>query len=472
MKQIGKLGRFLGPLVFRTNQNVPADIPVQHNQPKPSTSQQGRILPSELQQPRVVDQHNFPQAPVESVGPSRRPIHSPMVEREIQTEQPEVMEQGVQADIPAAPVSHPIPLMEDQGTQTDPLPAPPRAIKPFNFSVGGDIGGGGRFPPRYGSGGGENPGDQPPDKPPLALKLLAIVGGYSIYQWGLYQFEPALEEEIEALEKEQQYPISKAPQGRPMLAMWQARGKNLVRRGSVLVGGIFAGGDLFRRALNVTIVPGLRQIVRALIPNWVKIPAIFGTVARWAVAPIARVGLFLLSPVARLSLYGVGLTSAFGLVRGFFGEDIVGALAPLVTPMVQTAQSFFAMPAGASFTEFFIEKNIKVFISTFMFGGIAVHFQGLFFGDKRFLSCILVSFFSVSIFLVLNDHIYLSIFVRNLLATYPKIQGCLESPLGFVSVVVGGGTILQSARFPAIVNFFFATMLYISGIWQDALFPK
>lgn len=47
MKQIGKLGRFLGPLVFRTNQNVPADIPVQHNQPQPITSQQGRILPSE-----------------------------------------------------------------------------------------------------------------------------------------------------------------------------------------------------------------------------------------------------------------------------------------------------------------------------------------------------------------------------------------------------------------------------------------
>ena len=139
MKQIGKLGRFLGPLVFRTNQNVPTDLPVQHNQPRPSTSQQGRILPSELQQPRVVDQHNFPQASVESVGPSRRPIHSPMVEREIQ---PEVMEQGVQADIPAAPVSHPIPLMEDQGTQTGPGIVSPRPVRPLHFPSGDDRGGG------------------------------------------------------------------------------------------------------------------------------------------------------------------------------------------------------------------------------------------------------------------------------------------------------------------------------------------
>ena len=107
-----------------------------------------------------------------------------------------------------------------------------------------------------------------------------------------------------------------------------------------------------------------------------------------------------------------------------------------------------------------------------MFGGITAHFQGLFLGDKKFWSCVLVSGFSISIFVVLNDHIYLSIFVRNLLAIYPKIQGLSQHPLGFVCVVLGSGTILQSARFPGIVNFFYAGMLYVSGIWQDALFPK
>lgn len=130
------------------------------------------------------------------------------------------------------------------------------------------------------------------------------------------------------------------------------------------------------------------------------------------------------------------------------------------------------MPSGASFTGVFIEKNIKVFMSTFMFGGITVHFRGLFLGDKKFWSCVLVSSFSISLFVVLNDHKFIGLFVQNLLAIYPKIQGLSQHPLGFVCVVLGSGTILQSARFSPVVNFFYAGMLYVSGIWQDALFPK
>lgn len=280
----------------------------------PSTS---RVFGPSVGPQNVAREYQFPQAPIENVGGPSRPIQTPRL----------TVDQGVQTDPPPPP-----PEMVSQGTQTDPPVVPPRTIKPFNFSVGGDIGGG-----RYGSGGGSNQGDQPPNKPNLGLLILALVGGYSLYSWALSQLHPVLEQEIEKLERElveeskpepveqpepepvEQQALLRQPKGRPLLG-------ELLRKGNVLVGGVFAGGDLFRRALNLTIVPGLQQIVGALIPNWVKLPAMFGTVARGALWPLARVGLFLLSPVSKLSLYGATLTGAWGLIRGFVGEDVVGAL--------------------------------------------------------------------------------------------------------------------------------------------------
>lgn len=351
----------------------------------------------------------------------------------------------------------------------------------------------GRLPPRYGSGGGYNQGDQPQNKPPLGLVILALVGGYSIYQWGLSQLGPILEEEIVKLEEEQallqepkppepkeqeeggeaaeQRPLQRQQKGRPMLAVWRARSWSILKKGGILVGSLLSGENLFRRALNATILPNLRQIVGALMPD---AKCACRNIALAPLMPIGRSVLALLAPLSRLSTYGaifVGIVQACkGLCKGLIGGEIVEAVAPLVEPMAQTVQGFFAM--GASFTEFFIEKNIKVFIATFMFGGITVHFQGLFLGDKKFWSYVLVSSFSISIFLILGDHIYLSLFVQNLFTIYPKIKGLIEHPLGFVSVVFGGGTVIQSARFPLIVNVFYARMLYVSGIWQDALFPK
>lgn len=292
----------------------------------------------------------------------------------------------------------------------------------------------------------------------MGLVILAFVGGYSIYQWGLSQLDPTLEEEAllqelkppEPKEQEEggaeQRPLQRQQKGRPMLAVWQARGKNLVQRGSVLVGGVLAGGDLFRRALNVTIGHGLRQIVRAFIPNWdalvAKIPAIFGTVARWAMAPIVWVGLFFLNPVSRLSLFLVSLKWLWS-----FGSGLIGgggeALLPLVEPMVQTAQSFFAMPAGCSFTVHFVEKNLKILTASFLFGGITLHFKGLFVEEKQFFACVWVSCFTISILVVLNDHSYLIFFIQKIFLKFPKIQGLIEEPLGFVSIVFGSGVLLQ-----------------------------
>lgn len=254
-----------------------------------------------------------------------------------------------------------------------------------------------------------------------------------------------------------------------MLAVWRARSGNILRNGGVLVGSFFGGENLFHRALNVTILPALRRIGGGLMPN---VPGIVRTIVLAPLRPIANACLTVLSPFSKVSLFGAMVSGAWGLAKGFFGGDVVDALVPLVEPMVQTVQGFFAMPAGASLTEFFLAKNIKVFIATFMFGGITLKFKTLFFGEEKFWSCILVSCLSVSIYIVLQDKYYLFVLVRSVLTQYPKIQQLVEQPLGFVSIVFGGGTIIQSARFPFIVNFVYGLLLYISGIWQDVLFRK
>ena len=82
------------------------------------------------------------------------------------------------------------------------------------------------------------------------------------------------------------------------------------------------------------------------------------------------------------------------------------ALVPVIEPLGQMVQDCFAMPAGATFTEYFLEKNIKVLTTSFMFGEISMNFQELFIGNRRFRACLLVSFYSISIFLILMDHKY------------------------------------------------------------------
>ena len=434
--------------------------------PLPQQPNPSRVIGPEVRPRNVPAEYQFPQAPVEPVevvvgGPSQ-PIP------------PQMVDQGVQTDPPDPP------QLVSQGTQTDPPVVPPRAVKYFS-------GGGGRRPPGYGSGGGENPGDPPPNRN-WGFISLALVGGYAAYQWGLSQFLVELERVITQMEKKQALPeVPKAPpgeepepmpaelqgpkqglpqqKGRPMLAEWGARSGNILRNGGVLVGSFFGGENLFRRALNVTILPALRRIV----PN---VPGIVRTIVLAPLRRIANACLAVLSPFSQVSLFGALASGAWGLAKGFFGGDVVDALVPLVEPMVQTVQGFFAMPAGASLTEFFLAKNIKVFIATFMFGGITLKFKTLFFEEEKFWSCILVSCLSVSLYIVLQDRYYLFVLVRSVLTQYPKIQQLVEQPLGFVSIVFGGGTIIQSARFPFIVNFVYGLLLYISGIWQDVLFRK
>lgn len=470
----------MGPLVFRTNQNVPADIPVQNNQPQPSTSQQGRILPSELQQPRVVDQHNFPQAPVESVGPSRRPIHSPMVEREIQTEQPEVREQGVQADIPAAPVSHPIPRMEDQGTQTRPGIVPPRPVRPLHFPSGGDIGGG--YPPRFPpGGGGEDNSGQPSNRILFYLVVLSVC--YTGYRWALVQFQTEIETELNRLEEEREKDIGPedeanggsasnvlAPKNpRPVFAVWRARSLRGLWEGGLLVGSVLGGSGTFRRAFNLIALPRLQRLVGAYVPRFARM------VLSPLVTMVGKFGLWAFrafSPVTNIICFFLTLDGLKRLFLLFGSSEWVEPLIPVITSTSTTIQNFFATPTGVSVQVSFLEKTVKVVCATLFFGGILNQFFIFFKKDNnKFLSLILISGFGFSIFIILNDHRFVILFVQNMVCRFPWIQNLAEQPLGQVSLLFGSGVLIQSARlrFPLLVNYFFILLLYVSGVYRSIL---
>lgn len=478
MKQISKLGRFLGPLVFRTNQNVPPDRPVEHNQPKPSTSQQGRIVPSEGQQPRVVDQHNFPQAPVESVAPSPRPIHSPMVEREIQTEPPEIMEQGVQADIPPEPESHPIPWMEDQGTQTGPGVVPPRPVRPFHFLSGGDRGGG--YPPRFppGGGGEDNSGQPSNWYNPILFYLFGLSVCYAGYQWFLLKLQAEIETQLDRLEEERKKDIEPedtatanahspsnvlAPKNpRLMFEVWRARSWQVLKQGGLVFASLFAGANTFQRAFGAIILPRLEQMVRALnIPNLVQA----------AVGPllirIGRAFLFILSPASMVCFFLWLTRNAIG----FLGGNI-SSLIPLAQPIVDVSQSFFSTPKGVSMSVSFLEKTLKVVSCTFLFGSLTIQFKLIFTSKNKVFCCVLISFLGSFIYCILNDHQYVCLLVQNLLQHQPQLLKIMEHPLGLSSILFGSGAFIQCFRFPWVVNFFYISLLYVSALWQEALFAN
>lgn len=166
-------------------------------------------------------------------------------------------------------------------------------------------------------------------------------------------------------------------EGRSVVDVWQARRLKAFKQGGLLVGSFFAGENLFRRALNATILPGLQRIVRALVPNFLRV--FLGPMVS------ARVGLVLFASLSRLACFFVFRQYSLGFVG-------------------HCHQGFLASPPGVSISVGFLEKNIKVFSCTLLLGGLSIHFKPLFQNNNKVVSALWVSFFSISIFLVLNDY--------------------------------------------------------------------
>ena len=85
---------------------------------------------------------------------------------------------------------------------------------------------------------------------------------------------------------------------------------------------------------------------------------------------------------------------------------------------------FFATPRGVSIAAGFLEKNIKVVTCSLLFGGCYVQFVLFFKKDSQKLrSLFFCSLYDISIFLILNDHKFISFFVQNLIPAVPSVTG-------------------------------------------------
>lgn len=234
--------------------------------------------------------------------------------------------------------------------------------------------------------------------------------------------------------------------------MWQA-----LKQGGLVLASLFAGANTFQRAFGAIILPHLEQMVRALnIPNLVQA----------AVGPllirIARAFLFILSPASMVCFFLWLTRNAIG----FLGGDM-SSLIPLAQPIVDVSQSFFSTPSGVSMSVSFLEKTLKVVSCTFLFGSCTIQFKLIFTSKNKVFCCVLISFLGSFIYFILNDHQYVCLLVQNLLQ--PQLLKMMEHPLGLSSILFGSGAFIQCFRFPWVVNFFYISLLYISGLWQEAL---
>ena len=144
---------------------------------------------------------------------------------------------------------------------------------------------------------------------------------------------------------------------------------------------------------------------------------------------------------------------------------------PFLDSIVYTMQGFFATPRGVSVAASFLEKNVKVLSCTLLFGGICSNFL-LFFqeDDRRVQSLIYCSLFGISVYIILNDHKFVGILVQNLIQTFPSIQPFAQSPSGQACLLFGSSLFVQqTVGFSQIVTFFYAWLLYSSGLYSYIL---
>ena len=362
--------------------------------------------------------------------------------------------------------------MEDQGTQTGPGIVPP--VRPLHFPSGGNIGGG--YPPRFPpGGGGEDSSGQPSNwYNPILFYIFGLSVCYAGYQWFLLKLQAEIETQLDRLEEERNEKEQKtdiepedtananapsnglAPKNsRLMFEVWRARSWQALKQGGLVFASLFAGANTFQRAFGAIILPRLEQMVRALnIPNLVQA----------AVGPllirIARAFLFILSPASMVCFFLWLTRNAIG----FLGGDI-SSLIPLAQPIVDVSQSFFSTPSGVSMSVSFLEKTLKVVSCTFLFGSCTIKFKLIFTSKNKVFCCVLISFLGSFIYFILNDHQYVCFLVQNLLQ--PQLLKIMEHPLGLSSILFGSWHREAMFRFPWVVNFFYISLLYVSGLWQD-----
>ena len=251
----------------------------------------------------VVNERDIPTIPTEDFGsprgrrpaaddfrptvqPQERPPHSYPLE-----DVPEAVEANPYPHKPANPLS-----MHrwygpsvGRGPQSHPV-APEGPEEPLDD--GGGWGNGGQPPPlwRYnpsGAGGPHPPGDSAGS---WSFVFLGLVTSYFIYQWFFQQFQMKVERLLNQFEevknsKEGVKETASTPEtiraamvppqrGGARVSILKTRFYDVLQGCGLLVGGILAGGGLARRAIEVTVMPAVRQIGEAVVPALAR--SIFG----------------------------------------------------------------------------------------------------------------------------------------------------------------------------------------------------
>ena len=420
----------------------------------------------------VVEERNIPNIPVESVGP-----------RTFSEDWAPIVEYGPKSHPLASPPleasTRTIALSEGWGSSAGKGPRSFPPVEPPSLENMADSynmaeywsppsDGGGFGPPRDGSGGTPPPSSGPEPKPPNNRFFFLLAGfsiSYAIFLW--FQEELQKETENQLGELEQAHLLAKTEvkpkEGLALAALRQVQGFG--RGGLLLLGGLVSGRDTFIRAFHLIALRPLRQVARALVPSFLR--AVLGPF----LGMIARFGLVALPPISRILCFFVSLDFLKRLFFIFVNPELVEPLVPFLDSIVYTMQGFFATPRGVSVAASFLEKNVKVLSCTLLFGGICSNFL-LFFqeDDRRVQSLIYCSLFGISVYIILNNHKFVGILVQNLIQTFPSIQPFAQNPSGQACLLFGSSLFVQqTVGFSQIVTFFYAWLLYSSGLYSYIL---
>ena len=438
----------------------------------------------------VVVERNIPNIPVESVGPRPRTFSEDWV---------------LKVEREPSPTSHPIdnssielPRVSEDRFQASEFwecsaSATPRSFQPveppsledmadgYNLAeyLGPPPSDGG--PPRYGgqpprSGGGGPPSNSGPEPKPSDNNrfffLLAVFSiSYAIFSWSQEELKNETENRLDQLELEQKKKQADSPaktevQPKEGLALAALRQVQAFGQGGLLLfGGLVSGRDTFIRAFHLIALRPLRQVARALVPRFLRV--ILGP----CVGMIARFGILALPLISRILCFFVGLDFLKRLLFIFVNPEFIAPIVPFLDSMVYMVQGFFATPRGVSVAAGFLEKNIKVVSCTLFLGGFYNRIVLLFKEDKeRLWSLIYCGIYGISIFVILKDNKFIGILVHNIIQTFPSIQPFAQSPSGQACCLFGSGLLVQqTVGFSQVVTFFYAWLLYSSGLYSYIL---
>lgn len=457
--------------IFKNLKNLFTTVPIQ--QPLPSGQPSlpplaDRHNPTPLTRPServpflessdVVEEFSIPKVQVEDVNPCPASPSEPFV--------PTV-------ELPLK--SHPIQISEDENNQmlrdflSKPTPPRPRDLaesKPqedwegegWNWAEADGYSGG--LPPRSGGGGSPSSGPEPSGGSNYQWYFLLMVVFYAGYHWAFQQYCIDFDKHLTEFEKEKEAQsvnskgIGLSPRQKVDITyrLW-----DVLRGGGWLLGGLLAGGDLARRALNVTLLPPLRRLAEAIVPRLIQ--SVLGPL----ITIFGKVACVVFSPFSRLALF-------FGMMGAFFGADSTYSLTPLMEPAILWVQHLFLAPAGFSNQVIFLSKNLKIFCSTFFFGGavVNVHFFKRNRNSRSFFLGIALG--TVAVFILLDRRFVYVIVQKYIFPAFPFLEEAVARPLVQISTVFAAGVLVQSVQFPPVVSFFYTCLLVISGIWRIVLF--